>query len=256
MTAGRLITIEGISGAGKSVQLERLSAHLRRRGVPVVTTCDPGAVINGRSLNDLWLSDGLRGVSADAELVEYAAAQARQVREVVAPLLEAGYNVLAERHFSLVAAYFDCACGVDWKLLGGLREMADAGLRPDLTFVLDVDVETALACSSDYRVRKLVEASPSERASVIAFLEGVRTAFLTVVTETYAPVSFVSTARSIKATHREIVAEVDALLASAPRPTPDVLTPGSPEDFERLLQTTLAVRQEWGTALTPEMIHA
>lgn len=247
MTTGKYITIEGISGSGKSVQLERLTAHLQRRGAAVVSTCDPGAVVGGRSIHDLWLTDALSGVNADAELVEYAVARARQTREVVIPMLQAGYTVLAERHFDLVAAYFDCACGVDWKVLDGLREMANVGLQPDLTFVLDVDVETALACSSDRRVRRIVESSSSERQSLIAFLESVRTAFQRIVTWTHAPVSFVSTAQSVAATHREIVAQVDALFAAGGEAA-NYLT-ASPEDFERVLQTTLAVRQEWGANL-------
>jgi dTMP kinase len=247
MTTGKYITLEGISGSGKSVQLERLTAHLRRRGVAVVSTCEPGAVVGGRSIHDLWLTDALGGVNADAELVEYAAAQARQVREVVIPLLQGGYTVLAERHFDLVAAYFDCACGVDWKVLDGLREVANAGLQPDLTFVLDVDVETALACSSDRRVRRAVESSPTERESVIAFLESVRTAFQKIVTWTHAPVSFVSTAQSVAATHREIAAQVDALFAAGGEAAHGPMA--SPEDFERALQTSLAVRQEWGANL-------
>lgn len=245
MTKGRLITIEGIFGSGKSVQLEKLSAELEHKGIAVVSTCDQGSIINGRSIHDLWLSNDLSNLNADAALIEYAAAQAEQVREVIIPMIDAGYTVLAERHFDLVTAYFDCAFGISWKVQEGLREVANAGLKPDLTLVLDVDAETALACGSDLRLRRVVKSSEFERGGVITFLERVRIAFQAIISQRSSPVSFISTAQSIETTQARIASEVEALFKPTRKNSSFGFIPEGPEDFERVIQSLMAVKQEW-----------
>ncbi|HYE72718.1 MAG TPA: dTMP kinase [Blastocatellia bacterium] len=254
MTRGRLITIEGIFGSGKSVQLEKLSSYLERKGIAVVSTCDQGSIIGGRSIHDIWLSNDLSGLNADAELIEYAAAQAEQVRDIIIPMLGAGYTVLAERHFDLVTAYFDCAFGINWKVQEGLREVANAGLKPDLTFVLDVDAETALACGSDLRLRRVVKSSEFERGGVITFLERVRIAFQAIISQRSSPVSFISTAQSVDATHLKMASEVEALISPTQKDSSFGFIPEGPEDFERVIQTQIAVRQEWQEFNSPHLL--
>lgn len=247
---GKFITIEGISGSGKSIQLRKLAAHLQRRGVPFVSTCDRDVVVAGRDIHDLWLADGFRGIDLEKEIRTCAAEQAGEVREVIVPMLKAGYTVITERHFTLLAAYALSAGGMDPQAFGRLRKAADAGLRPDLSIILDVDTETALACASNRRLRRVIHSSPLEREFLLDYLDGVRSAFLRFATQTHAPVSFISTAQSVEATHREIAAQVDALLSLRTRRTLEASATG-PEDFERLVQTAIAVRQEWGEPFNP-----
>ncbi|MCH8893590.1 MAG: dTMP kinase [Chloroflexi bacterium] len=137
------IVFEGGDGSGKSTQARSLLRRLRRRGVKVLRTHEPGGTPLGQSLRRLLKSgDPMTPMS---ELLLFEAARAQLVRQVIKPHLEQGGVVIADRFTSSTMAYQGYGRGLDRELIERLNREATGGLEPDLTVLLDLPVETALA---------------------------------------------------------------------------------------------------------------
>lgn len=140
----KLITFEGIDGCGKSTQMRLLDQYLTERGVAVVSTREPGGTDLGRKIRSALLDGGKDSVEPLAELLLYAADRAQHVRQVIAPALAEGKVVLSDRFYDATTVYQGYARGFDLKLINQLNELATGGLKPDLTLLFDLDVETSL----------------------------------------------------------------------------------------------------------------
>ena len=137
------IVFEGGDGSGKSTQARSLLRRLRRRGVKVLRTHEPGGTPLGQSLRRLLKSgDSMTPMS---ELLLFEAARAQLVQQVIKPYLEEGGVVIADRFTSSTMAYQGYGRGLDRELIERLNREATGGLEPDLTVLLDLPVETALA---------------------------------------------------------------------------------------------------------------
>jgi len=144
MKAGKLITFEGIDGCGKSTQMRLLEQYLTERGVAVVSTREPGGTELGKKIRSALL-DGVEGsVEPLAELLLYAADRAQHARQVIMPALAEGKVVLSDRFYDATTVYQGYARGFDLTLVNQLNELATGGLKPDLTLIFDLDVETGL----------------------------------------------------------------------------------------------------------------
>jgi dTMP kinase len=144
MRRGKLITFEGIDGCGKSTQMRLLGQYLTERGVVVVPTREPGGTELGRKVRSALLDGGAGSVEPLAELLLYAADRAQHVRRVILPALSLGKVVLSDRFYDATTVYQGYARGFDLELVNQLNELATGGLKPDLTLLFDLDVETGL----------------------------------------------------------------------------------------------------------------
>ncbi|MBS0458083.1 MAG: dTMP kinase [Proteobacteria bacterium] len=135
---GRLISVEGGEGAGKSSAMAAVRAAIEGRGVEVVQTREPGGTPVGEAIRTLLL-DPAHSICAEAELLLMFAARAQLVRELVRPALERGAWVLSDRFTDASFAYQGGGRGIDGGLIAELERWA-ATLKPDLTLLLDVDV--------------------------------------------------------------------------------------------------------------------
>ena len=137
------IVFEGGDGSGKSTQARSLLRRLRRRGISVMPTHEPGGTPLGQSLRRLLKSgDAMTPMS---ELMLFEAARAQLVQQVIRPFLDQGGVVIADRFTSSTVAYQGYGRGLDRELIERLNREATGGLEPDLTVLLDLPVETALA---------------------------------------------------------------------------------------------------------------
>ena len=141
MTArGRFITVEGIDGAGKSSHLDFLCDLVRARGHDVERTLEPGGTAFGLALRDVVLR---HPTSALAEALAMFAARAAHVEGVIAPALEAGRWVVCDRFTDSTYAY---QCGgkqLPLQAVRSLEALVHPGLKPDATFLFDIDPATA-----------------------------------------------------------------------------------------------------------------
>ena len=143
MNRGRFITFEGGEGCGKSTQVLRLAAALEKRGVKVLQTREPGGTRLSELIRTL-LKDEAEDPPVDrAELLLFLAARAQLVRNVIAPALEAGTWVVSDRFSDSTVAYQGYGRGLPVDFVRQANDFACEGLRPDLTFLLDLDPETA-----------------------------------------------------------------------------------------------------------------
>ena len=143
MTPGALITIEGGEGAGKTTVIAAIRDALAARGVEVVLTREPGGTVPGEAIRALLL-DPAHPLAPETELLLMFAARAQLVRELIRPALARGAVVVSDRFTDASFAYQGGGRGLDMGRIAELERWA-AGLKPDLTFLLDVDVAEGLA---------------------------------------------------------------------------------------------------------------
>ena len=135
---GRLITIEGGEGAGKSSVMGALSEALERRGLEVVVAREPGGTDAGEAIR-MVLLDPARSLCAETELLLMFASRAQLVRETIRPALERGAWVICDRFTDASFAYQGGGRGLDGGVIAELERWA-AAIKPDLTFLLDIGV--------------------------------------------------------------------------------------------------------------------
>ncbi|HUE26630.1 MAG TPA: dTMP kinase [Solirubrobacteraceae bacterium] len=140
MARGRLITIEGIDGSGKTTLAAALTAELAARGLDVRALREPGGVAAAERIRELVKDPALR-VGARAEALLYAGARAQLVEEAVAPLLESGTWVLLDRFVDSSLAYQGAGRGLGIEEVRAINEFGTGGMRADRTLLLMVDPE-------------------------------------------------------------------------------------------------------------------
>jgi dTMP kinase len=148
MNRGRLITIEGIDGAGKSTLAAALARELRARGAPVELLREPGGVALSERIREL-VKDPRLTVGAPAEALLYAAARAQLVQERLQPLLAGGALVLLDRFVDSSLAYQGAARGLGVEQVAAINRFATGGLLPDRTLLLRLDPATGRARQRD-----------------------------------------------------------------------------------------------------------
>ncbi len=144
MARGRLITIEGLDGAGKSTLAEGLAQELQARGEPVVVLREPGGVALAERIREL-VKDPMLAPSAATEALLYAAARAQLVHERVAPLLKGGMTVVLDRYVDSSLAYQGAARRLGVAAVRAVNELATGGLTPDRTLLLHIAPATGRA---------------------------------------------------------------------------------------------------------------
>lgn len=140
---GAFVVFEGGDGSGKTTQARLLARGLAREGYDVDHTHEPGGTPFGEA-SRRWLRSR-SSLSPMAELLLFVAARAQHVEEIIAPALRAQQTVVCDRFTSSTVAYQGYGRGLDQELIGRLNELATIGLRPDLSVLLDMPAEIALA---------------------------------------------------------------------------------------------------------------
>lgn len=172
MTRGRLITIEGLDGAGKTTLARELERDLSARGVDVVLLREPGGVGVSERLRELVKDPELR-IGGRAEALLYAAARAQLVEEAIEPLLESGRWVLLDRFVDSSLAYQGGGRSLGIDHVRAINDFGTGGLTPDRTLLLDLDPQIG-------RSRSLAREEPVDRleAERDEFFEHIRATYL------------------------------------------------------------------------------
>lgn len=174
---GRFISFEGMDGCGKTTQLRLLAGALRGEGLEVVETVEPGGTEIGQQIRRILLDPANLAIHPRTELLLYFASRAQNVAEVIRPALEAGSIVLCDRFTDSTLVYQGCGRGLDPEIVLQLEGIACQGLKPDVTVLIDIDLNTSLARAK----KRNQSAGPSESRiddESAAFHERVRKGYL------------------------------------------------------------------------------
>jgi dTMP kinase len=142
---GLFVVFEGGDGAGKSTQAALLARRLEAHGRTVCQTFEPGHSAVGRQIRRLVLDPASGDIAPRAEALLYAADKAQHVHQVVRPALERGEVVVSDRYVDSMIAYQGAGRAVELDQVADLAWWAVGRLRPDLTVLLDVSVDQAVA---------------------------------------------------------------------------------------------------------------
>ncbi len=144
---GKLFTFEGGEGTGKSSQIKLAKEYLESKGYEVVTSREPGGTEISEEIRKTLKRPRQEGItmSTRAELLLFEAARAQIIDERVKPWLEVGKIVTFDRFYDSTTVYQGYARGIDMSWIRKLNQYATDGIKPDLTFLLDVSVETGFS---------------------------------------------------------------------------------------------------------------
>ena len=171
MQRGKFLTIEGTEGVGKSTNLAFVADWLRGRGIEVIVTREPGGTPLADEIRSLLLSKREEPFDETAELLLVFAARAQHLAQVIKPALARGAWVLSDRFTDATFAYQGGGRGLSKTTIEQLEQLVQGDLRPDLTLILDIDVELGLN-----RARQRGELDRFESEAVV-FFERVRAAY-------------------------------------------------------------------------------
>jgi len=142
---GLFITFEGMDGCGKTTQMRKLAGRLRAAGRRVLETVEPGGTRIGDQIRRILLDSANQELCPMAELLLYFASRAQNVEQVILPALRRGEVVLCDRFTDSSLVYQGVARGLGQEMVVQLERMACRGVTPDLTLLIDIDLETSLA---------------------------------------------------------------------------------------------------------------
>lgn len=157
MARGMFITLEGGEGSGKSTQIRLLADALRAMGRSVVTTREPGGTPEAEKIRDFLVKRDGGNWTPMAECMLLYAARQMHVENLIKPALSEGKIVVSDRFSDSTRAYQSFGHGLPLETIEQIDHLVLGGFKPDLTFILDLPVETGLA-----RAGKRMDADQSQ----------------------------------------------------------------------------------------------
>jgi len=213
---GVFITLEGIDGTGKSTHHRLLVNHLRRRGLGVCSTREPGGTSMGERVRRILMDSRTRMLAPLAELALFYAARAQHLEDVVRPALERGEIVVSDRFNDASMAYQGYGRQLGDDAVRALDRVICGPTQPDLTLVLDLPARAALARAHEREKRRK---SPRGRFETqgLSFHERVRAGYLAIARKDRQRVRVIRADRPIEKVQAEVCKLVDNFLKNAPR---------------------------------------
>ena len=207
---GKFITFEGPEGSGKTTQIALLAKFLSKKGLAIVTTREPGGEKVAEKIRRLLLSPA-SNLEPLAELFLYAASRLQHVEKIIRPALARGAIVLCDRFSDATMAYQGYGRGISKKWIKQINKIATAGLKPDLTIVLDL--EPGLGLKRVRRLKKRADRIDRLEREALSFHTRVRQGYLALAQEEPRRIKVVkvTTVKETQAKIRELVSHQNLL---------------------------------------------
>ena len=197
------ITFEGADGCGKTTQIELVNKYLQEKGYKTLVTREPGAKGLGEKLREILLNyEG--EVSPNCESFLFLADRAQHVDCIIKPALKNNTIVLCDRHTDSTIAYQGYGRQLNIQEIKKLNDIAVNGLKPDLTIVFDIDVETSMQ-----RVGKTKDRMES---AGMGFFNRVRNGYLAIAQEEPKRVKVINSADTIENIHTKVIELVEEII--------------------------------------------
>ena len=205
---GRLITLEGGDGVGKSTHIELLEAYLTSKGISVLKTREPGGTGLGEALRKVLLNDELE-CNHDTEVMVLFAARTQHLHAVLRPAIARGQWVLCDRFTDATFAYQGGGRGIPLERIARLETFVQQDFGPDLTLLLDLTIEKGLARAAE-------RGGPADRFEKqdLAFKERIRQSYLRRQRSNPERIQFVDASGSVDETQTMLQRHIQTLLKS------------------------------------------
>ena len=141
MNRGLFITFEGLDGSGKTTQIEAFIQRLDETGMTYQLFREPGGTVIGEKIRQILLDKEHTAMLPITELLLYSASRYQLTMNSIIPALEKSQVVVCDRFYDSTTAYQGYGRGIDLNLIMQLNQAATASLIPDLTFILDIDLD-------------------------------------------------------------------------------------------------------------------
>lgn len=202
MKNGLFITFEGADGCGKTTQIELLNKYLQEKGMKTLLTREPGCKGLGVKLREILLNyDG--EVSPTAESFLFLADRAQHIDCIIKPAVRQGTIVLCDRHTDSTVAYQGYGRGLDIEQIHSLNKIATGGMKPNLTIVFDIDVETSMSRVGNNKDRM--------ESAGIEFFNRVRNGYLEIAKIEPERVKIINSSDTIENIHKKVVELIEQL---------------------------------------------
>jgi dTMP kinase len=212
---GILITFEGIEGCGKTTQLKLLGDYLFKRGYPVYETREPGGTFIGDQIRRILLNPENKGIGKITELFLYEACRAQLIVEIISKRYRNDKEViLCDRYTDSTIVYQGYGRGIDMGIIEELNRTASNGIKPAITFLLDLDVNTGLERAMVRQAHhEKVQHTQGETAEqenrfegeALEFHQKVREGYLKIASREPERIKIIDAKKGIEEVHREIV---------------------------------------------------
>ena len=206
---GFFVTFEGIEGCGKTTQIRHLTAHLEGKRQPFLLTREPGGTAISDRIRQILLSSENSRMEPATEFFLYAAARAQHIAEVVLPALRNGKTVLCDRFADATLAYQGFGRGLNLAWLEEIHNRFLQGLKPDLTFLLDLPVEEGLRRAWKRMENQAVKEDRFEKED-LAFHQRVREGYLLLARREPNRIVVLDGMKDEQTLHREILNRLPA----------------------------------------------
>jgi dTMP kinase len=205
MSTGFLLTFEGSEGCGKSTQIQRLRARLESAGREVIMLREPGGTVVGELIRHLLQHEKeAADMTAETELLLFAASRAQLVREKIQPALDRGAVVILDRFLDSTTVYQGIARGLPMESVRAINAFAVGLTRPHLTLVLDMPAQAAWE-----RIHRTGRELDRMESQPLAFFEKVRQGYLDEADLETGRIRVVDASRSIEEVEMEITQIVE-----------------------------------------------
>lgn len=139
------ITFEGIDLSGKSTQIRLLAEYLKRKKKSVVVVREPGGTGISEKIRQILLDNDHTLMDDTTEFMLFSASRRQLTQEVIIPSLRRGTYVISDRYYDSSTAYQGYGGKLDLKMINSVNRIASAGMEPELTFLLDIDIDCWLS---------------------------------------------------------------------------------------------------------------
>lgn len=209
MPAGFLISFEGSEGCGKSTQIQRLRARLEAQGREVMILREPGGTAVGEHIRHLLQheKDDAANMTAETELLLFAASRAQIVREKIQPALARGVVVMLDRFLDSTTVYQGIARGLPLDAVRAINAFAVGTTMPQLTLVLDLDSDAAWT-----RIHQTGRELDRMESQPIEFFEKVRRGYLDLARQEPQRIAVIEASQTVEAIETQIANLVEERL--------------------------------------------
>ncbi len=198
------ITFEGTEGCGKSTQIDLLAQWLQKNKRTYILSREPGATAIGKQIRSLLLNRESTDIVPLTELLLYAADRAQHCEQIIKPALKEQNIVLCDRFYDSTTAYQEGGRQLSKTLVAEINQLATRGLKPDLTFLLDLPVERGLERA---RKRAAQEQDTQDRfeREKLEFHERVRKKYHEIALQEPERIILIDASKDIQSIHEKII---------------------------------------------------